>query len=64
MQLFLIIGGVAVAALGAFAWPLMSKLPTHAIRSKIFGERAARTMLIAAGLFIAAVGATMLVFDT
>ncbi|MEQ9094895.1 MAG: hypothetical protein RIE32_01375 [Phycisphaerales bacterium] len=60
MGLVLIIGGLVAAALGIFAWPAMEKLPTHRVRSALFGSKAARALLVGGGLVAAGAGVLVL----
>ena len=55
--------GLLVAGLAAFAWPHLSKLPTHRVRSRIFGARLARWMTIGSALAAALAGLWLVLYS-
>ena len=59
--LLLLVLGLALAAMAMFAWPLLARLPMNRLRARIFGPKAARIMLIVAGLLAAALGCFALI---
>lgn len=58
----LLIGiGLILAGMATFAWPTLSRLPAHRLRSWLYGSAAARILAIIGGLLLAGVGAYLLV---
>lgn len=57
----LMVLGLLLAALVAFAWPTLSRLLVHRLRSHIFGSATARGMTIVGALLMAAIGLFLLI---
>lgn len=63
MEFVILAGGIVVALLGIFAWPVMRKLPSHRMRASMLSDQAARILVVVGGICIAVIGGAMVALD-